>query len=255
VLQPRIRPIFLAGLASLLAAGANAQPATATLTGRVTDRSTGRGVVGARLVVQADRRSVTTDSLGNYEFKGIPAGVSQLNVLAERFPALSFMVQLAPAERFNRPVELDSSAAGRSAQALPAVGVSAAAPIANYRLAAFERRRIAGRGQYLNEEEIMKTGAFNVADAVKGMRGVLYECGGGSGCFVRMARAPARCLPEFIVDDQVQNEFGPATPIRDVVAIEVYSGATDVPAEYAGRNSGCGVIVLWTRSGPPRRKP
>ena len=252
--QPQIRPIFLAGLASLLAAGANAQPVTATLTGRVTDRSTGQGVVGARLVVQADSRSVTTDSLGNYEFKGILAGVSQLTVVAERFPALSFMVLLAPAERFNRPVELDSSAAARSAQTLAPVGVSAPAPIANYRLAAFERRRIAGRGQYLNEEEIVKTGAFNVSDAVKGMRGVLYECGGGAGCFVRMARGPARCLPEIMVDDQVQNDIGLSTPIRDVVAIEVYSGATDVPAEYAGRHSGCGVIVLWTRSGPPRKK-
>jgi hypothetical protein len=255
VLQPRIRLIFLAGLASSLAAGANAQPASATLTGRVTDRSTGRGVVGARLVVLADSRSVTTDSLGNYEFRSIPAGVSQLTVIAEPFPALSFIVQLAPAERFNRPVELDSSAAGRSAQALPPVGVSAPAPIANYRLAGFERRRISGRGQYLTEDEIVKTGAFNVADAVKGLRGVTYECGGGSGCYVRMARAPGRCLPEYVVDDQVQNDFGPTTPIRDLVAIEVYNGPTDVPAEYAGRNAGCGVIVLWTRSGPTRKKP
>ena len=46
----------------------------------------------------------------------------------------------------------------------------------NYRLVDFERRRQTGSGQYLTEDEITKSGAYTVADAVKNMRGVLYEC-------------------------------------------------------------------------------
>jgi hypothetical protein len=175
-------------------------------------------------------------------------------VLAEPFATINFTVELAGGERFARDVVLDSTESGRTAQTLPSVDVSATAPIANYRMVAFERRRQTGRGQYLTEDEIVRMGAFSVADAVKGMRGVLYECGGGHGCFVRMARAPGRCLPEYIVDDQVMNDFGLLTPIRDVIGIEVYSGPADVPGEYAGRNAGCGVVVLWTRSGPARRE-
>jgi len=60
--------------------------------------------------------------------------------------------------------------------------VTAAATAVSYRLVDFERRRQTGRGQYLVEEDIVKSGAYNVADAVKNMRGVLYECGGGGGC-------------------------------------------------------------------------
>jgi hypothetical protein len=124
----------------------------------------------------------------------------------------------------------------------------------NYRLVDFERRRQTGRGQYLTEDQIVKSGAYTVADAVKNMRGVIYECGGGGPCYVRMATAPMRCTPEYIVDDQVMNDFGPSTPIRDVIGLEVYTGPADVPGEYAGRFAGCGVIVIWTRSGPTRKR-
>jgi hypothetical protein len=64
-----------------------------------------------------------------------------------------------------------------------------------------------------------------------------------------------QCNPDYIVDEQVNNSFGPGIAIRDIEAIEVYTGPSDVPGEFAGRNAGCGVIVIWTKSGPGRRKP
>ena len=90
---------------------------------------------------------------------------------------------------------------------------------------------------------------------MQGLRGVNVECGGGNGCIIRMARAPMRCNPEYIVDERTDNFFGPNTPIRDLEGIEVYTGPTEVPGEFAGRNAGCGVIVIWTRAGPARPKP
>jgi hypothetical protein len=135
---------------------------------------------------------------------------------------------------------------------LPSVGVTAQAPGA-YRYVAFERRRKTGRGRYLTEDDIISMGAYNVPDAVKNFPGVLYECD-SEGCWVRFSRAPARCLPEYIVDDQVMNDFGRWTPIRDIVAMEIYQGPADVPGEYSGSNAGCGVIVIWTRNGPPPKK-
>lgn len=248
-----MRATILACAALLTSSVAAAQ--AASVSGTVTDRSTGLGVAGARVIVLGDSRSVLTDSLGRYELRGMPAGVSQISVVVAPFPAFSFAVSLGESERFVRPVVLDSTAAGRAAQELPPVGVSAPARIPDYRLVGFERRRVNGRGQYLTEAQIVESGAFNVADAVKGMRGVTYECGGGRGCYVRMARAPARCLPEYIVDERVLNDFGPTTPIRDIIGIEVYTGPVEVPGEFAGRNAGCGVVVLWTRSGPARRPP
>jgi hypothetical protein len=245
---------------SLLLCGSIAQALFAqqgaVVSGRVTDRSTGKSIQGARVTLEGERRSLTTDSSGTYSFDHVPAGVARIIVRAPSFPALQVIVELVEGQPFERPILMDSTAFGRlaAAQSLPAVGVTAQAPVTNYRLVGFELRRVNGRGQYLTEDEIVRTGAYTVADAVKGMRGVNYECGGGGGCFVRMSRAPMQCLPEYIVDDQVMNDFGPTTPIRDVIAIEVYTGPTELPGEYSGRNGGCGVVVIWTRSGPPKRR-
>jgi Carboxypeptidase regulatory-like domain len=227
----------------------------ATIRGVVTDRSTARAVADAQINVVGQGRSVSSDSAGRYQMSGIPAGTSRVVVRAAGFPALRFDLQLNQGDTVVRQIQLDSTEAGRfaSAQALPLVSVTAPETQTNYRLFDFERRRQTGRGQYLTEEQIVKSGAYTVADAVKSMRGVLYECG-GSSCQVRMAQAPMRCTPEFIVDDQVMNDFGPTTPIRDIIGLEVYTGPAEVPGEYAGRYAGCGVIVIWTRSGPTRKR-
>ena len=79
------------------------------------------------------------------------------------------------------------------------------------------------------------------------------HCGGslyGSGCRIQMVRAPNGCQPEYVVDGRVDNMFGGVTPVRDIVALEIYTGPSDVPGEFAGTNAGCGVVVIWTRSGP-----
>jgi hypothetical protein len=229
---------------------------TATLRGVVLDRRTGLGVAGAQIVVLENKRSVTSDSSGKYKIPDLPIGTLHLMVGALGFLPQQEKVQLMAGAITDKPIQLDSVSAGRlsTAQSLPGIAVSASATPVNYRLADFERRRQTGRGQYLTEDEITKSGAYNVADAVKGMRGVTYECGGGAGCYVRMSSAPMRCLPEFIVDDQVMNDFGPVTPIRDIIGLELYTGPSEVPGEYAGRNAGCGVVVIWTRSGPTRKR-
>lgn len=228
---------------------------TATLRGVVVDRATGLGVPGAQIVVLESKKSVTADSSGKYKIPDLPIGTSHLMVGALGFIPQQVRVEMMAGAITDKPVQLDSISRGRTtdAQSLPGMAVSASATPFNYRLVDFERRRQNGRGQYLTEDEIVKTGAYNVADAVKGMRGVTYECGGGAGCFVRMSNAPMRCLPEYIVDNQVMNDFGPSTPIRDIIGLEVYTGPSEVPGEYAGRYAGCGVVVIWTRSGPTKK--
>jgi hypothetical protein len=251
---------FCLALSLLVAGQASAQQQAsgtggATLSGRVTDRSTGKPVGSARIILRGAERSTVSDSAGMYALSALQPGRSYFVVRAVDFPPQHFAIELREGQRHVRPILLDSTDFGRATavQALPPIGVSAEAPSTSYRLAGFERRKQTGRGQYLTEDDIIKSGAYNVADAVKRMRGVTYECDAG-GCRVRMTRAPMRCMPEYIVDDHVLNDFGPVTPIRDIVALELYTGPADVAGEYAGRNSGCGVIVIWTRSGPDRRR-
>jgi len=80
---------------------------SALLSGGVTDRSTGKPVAGAQIIYLSDSRSVTSDSLGKYIFKGLPAGVAQLIVRATNFPAQQIIVELTAGQETVRPDELD----------------------------------------------------------------------------------------------------------------------------------------------------
>jgi carboxypeptidase family protein len=227
------------------------------LRGRVTDKLSHAAIPGAQVILDADGRFVTADSAGTYDFAGIPRGVVDLSVRAPAFGVAHLTLQLIGTGGWTQDVELDSASTAEHPVRLATVPVTAKSRPDNYRLQDFEIRRRSGRGQYLTDEEIRASGAANVADAARNMRGVTLDCGGTlyGGCRIRMLSAPARCLPVYWVDGQLDNEFGPLTPIRDVVAMELYTGPAEVPGEFAGSNAGCGVVALWTRSGPDRKRP
>ena len=231
---------------------------TGGVSGTVVNRATGRPVIGAEVTLLDESRSTRTDSLGRYAFVHVTPGVVRMRVRAIGFPSEVMVFDLAERQFAERPIILSALP-----QELPSVNVQSVAPTTDYRMVGFERRRQTGRGQYLTENDLAQLGASDVANALKGLRGVTFECGnvpngnvfGRGGCFVRMSRAPMRCVPEYVVDDMSRNDFGPLTPIADIIGIEVYTGPGDVAGEFSGRNAGCGVIVIWTRSGPIRRKP
>jgi len=237
-----------------------AQSPTARLSGSVIDKSTGGPVKKATVIYLTDGRVVLTDSGGAFRFDSLPAGIVRFVVRATGYPSQRLIVALAKGEYMERLVELDSTGGGASssgtnvgaAQPLAPVKVEAK-PSLGPRFANFERRKATGSGHYITRDEIERGGFSTLQDVARGVRGVTVECGGGLGCHIRMTRAPMQCLPEYIVDDNVDNVFGPTIPVRDIEALEIYTGPSDVPGEYAGRNAGCGVIVIWTRSGPPKR--
>ncbi len=245
----------LAGSAAVVPRVVVAQARSGHLSGTVIDRATGSGLPAADILLVDGGRRVITDSAGDYTFPDLPSGIVRFLVRARGFPTTRVAVALVRGERLSRIIELDSTIVHADpAQPLPGVSVATPAPPAP-RYVDFERRRLIGRGQYLVRDDLEKAGYSSLQDAVRGLRGVNEDCGGGNGCDIRMARAPMRCSPEYIIDERTDNIFGPSTPIRDIEGIEVYTGPSDVPGEFAGRSAGCGVVVIWTRSGPIPKRP
>ena len=237
------------------ASAALAQKGDGRLVGQVVDKTSGRPVGNAEIMNTVDYRSAVSDSTGAYRFDGLPFGIVKLVVRARGYPITSLAVALAQGESMVRRIELDSSPPAPDSKTQTLKGVSVeVAPSLGRRYADFERRKATGQGHYITVDEIEKGNYMSLQETLRGVRGVSIDCGGGLGCSIRMSRAPMRCQPEYVVDEHVDNYFGPNVPVRDIQAIEVYTGPTDVPGEFAGRNAGCGVIVIWTKSGPPRRK-
>lgn len=234
-----------------------AQRGSAMMFGVVVDKLTEAPIVNAEIVHAGDGRTVRSDSLGYYQFPSLAAGIVRFGVRAMGYRYATFTFALSNGERMERDIALEAAtqpttAPGAVAQPLPEVAIEAPPPM-GVRFADFERRKATGRGHYLTRAQIEQKGASNLTDAVRDLRGVALDCS-GTTCNVRMVRAPMRCTPEYIVDERVDNMFGPVVAVRDIEALEVYTGPSDVPGEFAGANAGCGVIVIWTRSGPSRRK-
>ena len=244
-----------AGLCAVLfaiAGTAQAQVHTARLHGRVLDKASSVGLPGVEVLIVGSNRTIQTDSGGNFAISDLPNGYLELRVRAIGFQPMQLHLDLHDGEDLERNVEMQPSGVGKAAQELPALMVKEHA--VNYRLVDFERRRQTGRGHYLTDEDIRASGANTLQAAVRGLRGVNFECRADGVCRIHMARAPNNCDPQYVVDTRVDNMFGPDTPIRDIVGLEVYTGPSDVPGEFAGRDAGCGVVVIWTRSGPAPRK-
>lgn len=258
---------LLTALLTTVVSGALHAQSTAEFRGRVLDAATGKGIPDATVAVTTTGGSARTDSLGQFRVPNLKVGIHRFLVSATGYSRGSLSLAFAAREVMERDLELDPVSPPTpgsptvaepakdtsKAQALPGVAVTAD-PALGRRFADFERRRTTGRGQYRTRAELEAGNFYTLQDAMRSMRGVRFNCAGNM-CRAQMVRAPMGCSPEYIVDERVDNSFGPTIPVRDIVGLEVYTGVSDVPGEFAGRNSGCGVIVIWTTSGrEPRRK-
>ena len=231
---------------SSAAAAAQEQPST-LVTGVVIDADSRQPVAGARLELQGSYAAATTDSAGRFSFAGVPSGKAGISVRAIGFAPIDAEITVH-ADRVSRlRFEME-----RAAQPLERVVVEDSSQYTGTnggRFDDFLRRIETGRGRYLTREQIERRGASNLADLVRGMRGVRSDCQAGR-CFIQMARAQRGCSPEYYVDGNLVRSFGPETPVHDMQGLEVYTGSSDVPAEFSGSNAACGVIVIWTKSSP-----
>jgi hypothetical protein len=259
---PRLGPALRHSLtpAVLLVMGATSLAAqSATFTGRVLDAEQGRPLINATVTSPTSGGSARTDSTGRFRLEGLKVGIHRFMVSADGYARGSLALAFSAREVMERDLMLERlvvdapADSGKRAQSLPTVPITAD-PALGRRYADFERRKATGRGQYLTRAEIEQGNYMTLQDAMRTLRGIKFACA-GSFCTAQMTRAPMGCFPDYVVDERVDNAFGPTIPVRDIQGIEVYTGASDVPGEFAGRNAGCGVVVIWTTSGrAPRRK-
>ncbi|HEX6747056.1 MAG TPA: carboxypeptidase regulatory-like domain-containing protein [Longimicrobium sp.] len=240
-----------AALAAALLLGA--RPAAAQTRGTVelivTDAETGAPLSGARVRVDGEVRG-TSDAAGRVLLEELDAGSHLLTVEMIGRRALQPQVELAPGQVLELEVMLDSDA-------IPMPAITARAePVADGGSAvaqALSRRR--GSGIFIGREQIRRSRASRISDLlgkVPGVR-VVYGSSGAVASFPGGAPAAAlggaghRCVAQVYLDGVLMR-----TPAVDIVAVqelesvEVYLRV--IPAEYGGGNSGCGVIVLRTRT-------
>jgi hypothetical protein len=240
-----LAPALLAALATTIVPATGR--AQATLRGRVIDSEMGTPLAGATVRVGNSGPLVKTDSAGIFVAQSVTSGVIAIEIRQIGFEVGTFDIRIPASGVVEGVFPLDFNGF-----MLPAVVVEARAAALMPRYTDFERRRQHKMGAYLRWDELKKQGAGTLGDALRTVRGVRMECDQQRfECFAHMSRTP-QCEPTWYVDGIEVHSFHENTPINDVYGIEVYRGVGEVPAEFAGSNAACGVIVVWTKSKPYR---
>jgi hypothetical protein len=119
-------------------------------------------------------------------------------------------------------------------------------------IAGFFQRKQAGLGTFIEREEIEKRDPRFLSDLFRMRPGfrVVGAVGGAELVSRRMSTfANPNCRPLIYLDGLPMERGAIDRLIHPslVEAIEAYSGISQLPAQYSGAESGCGVVLVWTR--------
>ena len=253
------RFVFLGAL--LLPAGLPAQGGT--LTGQVVAED-GVPIAQARVRIGERTPLVLSATDGRFTVSAVRAGDQLLRVQLLGYVAFVQSVTVIAGQTLD--VHITLVAAPIPLKALEVKGQPPLRPV----LEAFEHRRARGNGHFLNQEEIARMQPRVFTDVLRRVPGVMLQASSGSfgsNDMVRMTRTigvngPRSCPVLFYVNGsplQISGDMSVDQFVapEDVVAIEVYSGSSQIPPEFQSSllNSRCGVIVIWTKVGEDNESP
>lgn len=214
--------------------------------GRVIDQQSQLPLGGASVSFLGTHLQTATDSGGRFTQAALGPGTYILEVRAVGYSIGSWVLRLKEGEVVDYTFEI----APLGVELDPVV-VEGRPSFASRRLREFEERRQGGRGVFITEEQIQTSNATTMADLLRGVPGVRLNCRSGN-CTAQMTRgARGICAADWVVDGMPATMSAtPALPVVGIVGVEIYRSPGEAPAEFLKADSQCGVIAIWTKSGP-----
>ena len=234
--------------------------ATGSVTGVVRNQN-GTTIPGAAVVAVGTASRVDADGAGGFALTDVAAGSRIVEARAIGYPPAQVQVMIRPGGSQQLTIVL-----GDSAHVLDPVTVEASYQPYLARVG-FERRRNTGVGHFLDTTDIRSAGAVQFEEVFRMVPGVQLRPN-GSSYLVELQRGRGQvtnrefanyCPPSYFIDGvyfplpPVETPSVPVAP-EEILAIEIYANLFSAPMQYQRLNSGCGVILVWTKRGSPNRK-
>lgn len=203
-------------------------------------------VLGATVSLVGTRLHSATDSAGRFNQPSLGAGTYIIEVRAIGYGVTSWVLRLSEGEVVDYVFELSPIDVN-----LDPVVVEAQPGYFQRRMQEFEERRRGGRGIFITEDQIEASHAASVVDLLRAVPGVRLSCRSGI-CTAQMTRTGhGVCNADWVVDGMPASfSSTPHLPVVGIVAVEIYRSPGEAPAEFLKADSQCGVIAIWTKSGP-----
>ena len=242
-----VRSLFLV----LLLAAPMRLSAQAAIKGSIKEDTGKAAIRGAEVVIQALDRKATTDTAGQFAMAGLAHGIHTILVRAIGYRPILLRAYLVT----NDTLEVDLRLSKAPVELAPIEVTASAVP---FGLDAFEERRLAGLGQFIDWTRLRKEEWRRPSDIFRTMHGVRIQYDRHGQPFLTSARSSGGCAMQIVLDGIVVYKptggagVGPPPNIdlwtvSGLDAIEVYRGPAETPAQYAGTGGNCGTVLLWTR--------
>jgi hypothetical protein len=234
------------GAPAQVQAQAHALTPSGGISGHVVDQQSRIPVSGASVNLIGTRLHTATDTAGRFSQASLGAGTYILEVRAIGYGVTSWVLRLSEGELVDYVFELEPIGVE-----LDPVVVEGRPGFFQRRMQEFEERRQSGRGIFITHDQIEASHATTMADVLRGVPGVRLNCRSGI-CNAQMTRtAHGVCNADWVIDGAPASMSStPHLPVVGIVAIEIYRSPGEAPAEFLKADSQCGVIAIWTKSGP-----
>ena len=215
----------------------------------------------ARVSISGTTLATTTEADGTFRLAGVPAGVQTIEVKLLGYAPFSVPVDVLGGESMHLKLPLSANAV-----TLNPVEVRADSVRLTPLMKGFQARRARGDGTFFKRDEIVAMQPRQVTDVLRRVAGLRIDSF-GNGSVVQMGRNSAgmanRLCPVVfyingspfpVADNASINTY---ISIEEVEGVEVYNGASRIPQQFNSGmyNTRCGLVALWTRSGPEARPP
>jgi hypothetical protein len=236
----------------LLLAAATRHAAAQTIRGKLVDQYTDQPIAGATIALMTSTNApvgptVKTGNDGSFSVRAPAPGIYRL-----RADLPGYISAMTPAIELGNGDEIDITwrlLAGM-VQMRP-IAIVANNRRTSGRLSGFyDRAQRKGFGYFITSDDIQKRHPFFVTDLLRTVPGLeVLPSPRGFGNIVRTLEG---CQPAVYLDGVRFPLMGES--IDDIVnpsqleGIEVYTHAAEVPAQFTGPRSNCGVIALWTKN-------
>lgn len=226
--------------------------------GRVIDATTGAPVPSALLRLRAVTGdtvwSTVADDSGRFVLRAAQAG--SYMVEAQSLGYLPSQVG---------PIRVEDSRATAvelrlSGNAVPLEAIRVLAQPRNPRLerAGFYSRKQTGLGVFMDRAEIERRADLGITSLFRGRAGIrIMRTSGGRPVIVLRGgvgssmRAGSYCPARVLINglDAYDFDLEMDLDVDEIEGVEIFRGASSVPAEFGGARSMCGVVLFWLRRG------
>jgi hypothetical protein len=254
--RARCVPLLVAAAAVLVTAGVStAQQRRSVIAGLVVSTNTLEPLAKVRVALVGTGRSMLTDSLGRFLFDSLRAATYLVMVRGNGDETPLTSVAVGERERVDLQVKLGKPDPNRLPELVTTAEGPPAEPLLRLPEEFVERKKL-GLGQFLTGEQIARRRPLTVVDLFRTFRGMEVRCRSGI-CTPHVVRTPPNCAPKVYVDGAAA-DAGILRGIDrdDLQAVEVYLGISEYPSDYPLNPSEakCGLIVVWTRFTPVRKR-